>query len=185
MFGTGIGAYFPLFIYLLSIAGSLASLVRPAIGIWILTLILPLQGGRMRLIEYPFGSHVLQLLLLFVFIGVLLRGGSILPPKPMRKIIVALCAVTYISLWIGTALSHLVPLPFFTSFPNGDHTPFGYWFSFVQLPLLFVLVNSVVKDKRQMEFLLIAMMISFLWAMKNFYGKRRPARDHAVHRSAS
>ena len=170
MFGTGLGAYFPLLVYLLSIAGCFVSFVRPVVGIWVLTLILPLQGGRMRLLDYPLGSHVLQLLLLSVFFGVLFSGGSILPPKPMRKIIIALCAVTYISLWIGTALSHAVPIPFFTSFPNGDHTPFGYWFNFMHLPLLFILVNSVVKDKRQMEFLLIAMMISFLWAMKNFYG---------------
>jgi putative inorganic carbon (HCO3(-)) transporter len=170
MFGTGVGEYFPLFLYLLSIAGCMASFIRPAIGVWILTLILPLQGGRMRLFDYPLGSHILQLLLLCVFIGVLLNFGSILPPKPMRKIIIALCAVTYISLWIGAALSPVVPFPFLTSLPNGDHTPFGYWFNFMNLPLLFVLVNSVVKDKRQMEFLLLAMMISFLWAMKNFYG---------------
>jgi O-antigen ligase len=148
----------------------MASFVRPVIGIWILTLILPLQSGRMHLLDYPLGSHVLQLLLLSVFFGVLINGGSILPPKPMRKIIITLCAVMYISLWIGTALSRAVPVPFLTSFPNGDHTPFGYWINFMQLPLLFILVNSVVKDKRQMEFLLIAMMISFLWSMKNFHG---------------
>jgi hypothetical protein len=170
MLGTGLGSYIPMLVYLLSIAGCLASFVRPAIGIWILTLILPLQSGRMHLLNYPLGSHVLQLLLLCVFIGVLLNGGSILPPKPMRKIVIALCAILYISLWIGTALSRAVPLPFFTSFSNGDHTPFGYWFTFMHLPLLFILVTSVVKDKRQMEFLLFAMMISFLWAVKNFYG---------------
>jgi hypothetical protein len=170
MFGTGLGAFFPLVLYLLSIAGCMASFLRPAIGIWILALILPLQGGRMRLLEFPLGAHILQLLLLCVFFGVLIKGGSILPPKPMRKTIITLCAVTYISLWIGAGLSHAVPIPFFTSFPNGDHTPFGYWFTFMHLPLLFILVNSVVKDKRQMEFLLFAMMISFLWAMKNFYG---------------
>jgi putative inorganic carbon (HCO3(-)) transporter len=170
MFGTGLGAFFPLVLYLLSIAGCMASVVRPAIGIWILALILPLQGGRMRLLEFPLGAHILQLLLLCVFFGVLIKGGSILPPRPMRKTIITLCAVTYISLWIGAGLSHAVPIPFFTSFPNGDHTPFGYWFTFMHLPLLFILVNSVVKDKRQMEFLLFAMMISFLWAMKNFYG---------------
>jgi hypothetical protein len=170
MFGTGLGAFFPLVLYLLSIAGCMASFLRPAIGIWILALILPLQGGRMRLLEFPLGAHILQLLLLCVFFGVLIKGGSILPPRPMRKTIITLCAVTYISLWIGAGLSHAVPIPFFTSFPNGDHTPFGYWFTFMHLPLLFILVNSVVKDKRQMEFLLFAMMISFLWAMKNFYG---------------
>lgn len=170
MLGTGLGAYFPLALYLLSIAGCMASFVRPAIGVWILALILPLQGGRMRMLDFPLGGHILQLLLLCVFFGVLINGGSILPPKPMRKIVIALCAVTYISLWIGTGLSRAVPLPFLASFPNGDHTPFGYWITFMHLPLLFILVNSVVKDKRQMEFLLLAMMISFLWAMKNFYG---------------
>jgi hypothetical protein len=170
MLGTGLGAYLPLLIYLASMAGCVASLFRPAIGIWILALILPLQGGRMRLLDYPLGAHVLQLLLLFVFIGVLLKGGSIWPPKPMRKIVIALCALTYVSLWIGAALSRAVPFPFLTSLPNGDHTPFGYWITFMHLPLLFILVNSVVKDKRQMQFLLFAMMISFLWVMKNFYG---------------
>lgn len=169
MFGTGLGVYSSLILYVVSLAGCMASLVRPTIGIWILTLIFPLQSGRMHLLDYPLGSRVLQLLLLSVFFGVLLNAGSILPPKPMRKTIIALCAVTYISLWIGAVLSPDVPIPFATSTANGD-TPFGYWIDFIHLPVLFLLVSSVVKSKREMQLLLFVMMISFLWSMKNFYG---------------
>lgn len=170
MFGTGLGAYFPILLYLTSLAGAMVSLVRPVVGIWILTLILPLQGGRFRLFEYPLGARLLELLLLGVTIGVVMNGGSILPPKPMRKVIVLLCVITYASLWIGAFLLPTVPFPFFTSNPDGSHTPFGYWFQFMHLPVLFVLVSATIKDKRQMQFLMLAMMISFLWATKNFYG---------------
>lgn len=170
MFGTGLGVYFPILLYLLSLAGCMVSLIRPVVGIWILTLILPLQGGRMRLLEYPLGSRVLQLLLLSVLIGVIMNGGSIVPPKRMRKVVVALCVITYVSLWLGAFMLPTVPFPFFTSTDDGGHTPFGYWFTFMHMPLLFVLVNSTIKDKKQMQLLLFAMMISFLWTMKNFYG---------------
>lgn len=171
MFGTGLGAYFPLLLYLMCIAGCLVSFVRPVIGVWVLVLILPLHGGRMRLLDYPLGGRVLQLLLLAVFIGVFIsQGKPPFPPKPLRKIIIALCLVTYVSLWIGAFLLPSVPFPFLTSTPDGGHTPFGYWFVFMHMPVLFVLVNSVVTDKRQMQLLLLAMMVSFLWTMKNFYG---------------
>jgi len=170
MFGTGLGVYFPLLLYLASIAGCVVSLMRPFVGVAILTLILPLQSGRMHILDYPLGSRVLELLLFSVMIGVLLSAGSILPPKPMRKTIIALCAITYVSLWVGAALSPAVPIPFLTSTAVGNHTPFGFWINFMHLPVLFVLVNSTVKDKRQMQILLLVMMVSFLWSVKNFYG---------------
>ena len=169
MFGTGLGVFLPLLVYLAAIGGSVASLMRPSIGVYILALIIPLQSGRMRVIQYPLGSHILELILLCVLIGVLLHGQSVFPPKPMRKVIIALCLVTYVSLWIGALLSPLVPLPLRTSI--GDtHTPFGYWISFMHMPLLFVAVCAVIREKRQMYLLLFIMMIAFLWNVKNFYG---------------
>ena len=170
MFGTGIGAFFPLMVYLLAIIGSIVSIVRPIVGVMILALILPLQSGRYRLLEYPLGSRVLILLLLFTAIGVMMnRGYSIFPPKPMRLIVTALCVVTYLSLWIGPALLSSIPWPIETSTMVGRYTPFGNWIMYMHLPALFVLVCATVKDKRQMQVLLLVMMIGFLWNMKSFY----------------
>jgi putative inorganic carbon (HCO3(-)) transporter len=170
MFGTGLGAFFPLILYFGSIVACAVSLSRPIIGIYVLALILPLQGGRMHLINYPLGSRVLELLLVSVLIGVILKRGSILPPKRLRPVVIALCVITYVSLWIGPLLLSDVPWPVYTSTADGLHTPFGYWINFMHMPVLFALVYSTVKDKRQMQILLLVMMVAFLWNVKNFYG---------------
>lgn len=170
MLGTGLGVFFPLIVYLLAIIGSLVSLMRPIVGVMVLALILPLQSGRYRLLEYPLGSRVVLLLLLCSAIGVLLsRDSSIFPPKPMRIIVVALCIVTYLSIWVGPVLLSSVPWPIQTTTLSGHATPFGNWFIYMHLPALFVLVCATVKDKRQMHILLLVMMIGFLWNMKSFY----------------
>src|SRR5215472_13334265 len=148
MFGTGLGHFFPILVYLVSVFGAILSIARPITGVYILALILPLQGGRMRVVEYPLGAHILELLLLGIFIGLVMKGESILPPKPVRLVVLALCGVTYLTLWIGPALMPAVPWPVHTSDETGMHTPFGYWVMFMHMPAVLVAVCATVKKKQ-------------------------------------
>lgn len=170
MFGTGLGHYLPLFLYLVCIAGSIACMIQPRYGVYILAFILPLNNARMRLTDYPLGGHVVDLILLGVIAGAIFSNQSLFPPKQLRGTIAALCVVLYVSLWVGGALSPVVPLPIRTGFPDGSHTPFGYWLLFMRLPAMYVAVCASIKNRRQMEILLFVMMLAFLWNAKNFYG---------------
>ena len=170
MLGLGLGAYLPLFVYLVAVAVVAVSFSRPIVGIATLALLLPMHGARYRMIDYPLGIHIPKLLLIAILIGVIFNRGSIFPPKPMRIPIIALCTVTYISLWVGMAMNSSVPLPFFLNAPGLTHTPFSSWLDFMHMPLLFILACATVQTKRQMQVILFFMMVAFLWNVKNFYG---------------
>lgn len=170
MFGTGLGQYFPILLYICVLVGSIVSLSHPRFGVYVLALILPLQGGRTRIMEYPFGNHALDLLFAGVIFGLLLWKHSMAPPRQMRGLIIGLCAITYLTLWLAPVLSGSIPLPIRTGMPNGATAPFGSWIRFMHLPLMYIAVCASIRNKRQMQILLLVMMVAFLWNAKNFYG---------------
>jgi O-antigen ligase len=147
------------------------AVVRPAVAVYFLTLIMPLESARVKLFDYPLGSRVVYLLMACTIIGILINRGSIMPPKLMRLRIAGLCITSFFSLWVGYMLLPSVPFPLATaSILESSRTPFSYWLSFMQLPMLFVLVCAAIKDKRQVYILLLVMMLAFLWNAKNFHG---------------
>jgi putative inorganic carbon (hco3(-)) transporter len=165
MLGLGLGAYLPAVLYLVILFTTLASLVRPRAGLYLMALIIPLHSGRMKMFEYPFGDHVVELLLLGVLIGAILQGKSPLARGPFRNHVIGLVVATYISLWVGPMLNSAVPLPL--SFSSG--TTFGNWILYARMPLLFLLVSVLIVDKKQMRTMLLFMMVSLLWINRGFY----------------
>lgn len=161
--GTGLGVFLPIIVYIACVVGTVAAMVRPELGLYLIALILPLAYARGRLFDYPFGDHVLELLLLGVMIGVVLSGKQLLPQVRFRRTLVLLGITSYISLWIGPILNPGVPWPIFL----GD-SPFGNWVLFMRIPLLFLLTFSAITTKRQMQILLVCMLISFMWVGKGF-----------------
>jgi hypothetical protein len=172
MFHTGLGVHLPLYTYIAVLLGCCLSFARPVWGMYVLALILPLQSGRFRIREFPLGNRAIELLIIAIIIGLLVSGRSFFPPKQLRLRIGLLCLAMYFSLWIGPALRSDVPWPIAITAADGFHTPFGYWYMFMHLPVLFLLVCATVKDKRQMQILLFCMMIAFLWVSKDFYGNQ-------------
>lgn len=170
MFGTGLGVYLPLALYIVICVGSLLAFIRPAVAVYILAVILPLQSARNKIAEMPMGGRLIYVLLFCAIIGVIINSKSLVPPKPLRIRIAALLIISYISIWVGYTLRSDVPFPLFTAALADGRTPFSYFVSFMQLPVLYLLVNATIKDKRQVYILLLAMMFAFLWNVKNFHG---------------
>lgn len=164
MFGTGFGVYLPLALYIAILVGTLGSIVwRPMLGIYLLAVVMPLQDSRYKLYDYPLGDHVLELLLLGVTIGLLLRGQSILPRVRFRILVLMIVALCYVTLWIGPMLASNVPLPL-----ELGESPFGHWILYVRMFLLYLLVCSAIVTKRQFRILLLCMLLAFLWVNKGF-----------------
>lgn len=161
--GTGLGVYLPIVVYLACIVGTFVSMARPAIGIYLLALILPLTYARHRLFEYPFGDHTIELLLLGVLIGVLVNRQGVLNNIRGRNILLAMAVTSYVSLWIAPLLNDTVPWP--VSF--GD-SPFAQWVLYMRIPLIFLLTYAAIDTKPRMQLLLLCMLVSFLWVGKGF-----------------
>ena len=88
MFGTGLGAYIPIAIYVCVLSTCLISLFwRPEFGIYVAVGLLPLETTREHLRAYPLGEHVIYLLLISVLVGCLFHYGSIHVRTPLNKII--------------------------------------------------------------------------------------------------
>lgn len=171
--GTGLGVYLPIVVYIACLIGMLASLFRPAIGLYLTALILPLAYARGRLFDYPFGDHVIELLLLGIIIGLLLTGQPLLPNIPFRRTILLIGFTSYLSLWLGPVFNSAVPWPL-----TLGESPFGHWILYMRIPLLLLLTYSAIGTRAQVQILLVCMLVSFLWVGKGF-------RQNIKHRDTS
>lgn len=171
--GTGLGVFLPIVVYLACVVGTVASMIRPELGLYLIALILPLAFARGKLYEYPFGDHVLELLLLGVMIGVVLTGKQLLPNVRFRRTLILILLTSYLSLWIGPVLNPAVPWPV-----SLGESPFAHWVLFARIPLLFFVTFAAITTKRQMQILLVCLLISFMWVGKGF-------RQNVAHRDTS
>ncbi|NWF84005.1 MAG: O-antigen ligase family protein [Bryobacteraceae bacterium] len=171
--GTGLGTFLPIIVYVACVAGTVASFLRPELGLYLIALILPLAHARSRLFDYPLGNHVLELIILGMMVGCILTGKPLLPQVRFRRTLILIIITSYISLWIGPVLNPIVPWPI----TMGD-SPFGHWILFVRIPILFLLTFSLITTQRQMQILLLCLLVSFLWVGKSF-------RQNVGHRDTS
>lgn len=161
----GLSFLIPLVLYASAIVVFLASVFwRPEIGIYYLVPLFPLQTVRYKILDFPLGSKLIDIILLGVVIGVLVRREFKLVPKTQLNKLLALFALfLYVSLWRG-ALFLDTELPFWI-----DNPRFSTWKNYMVLPLVFILVVSVIKEIRQIKILVLLMCVSALLANKSFY----------------
>jgi len=157
MLGLGLGAYIPLAIYLCVLGTCLVSLFwRPEIGIYVAVGLLPLETTREHLQPYPLGEHIIYLLLISVLVGCLFRYGSINVRTPLNKVIFIFAIVSYVSLWRG-AFYLSANAPLWTNDPR-----FSAWKDLMAMPLLFLASAYAIRSKRQMQIVVLIILISFL-----------------------
>lgn len=153
-FNTGLGAIIPLMLYVGVLVASLLAMVwRPIIGLYVLTLLIPLQTTREKLQQFPAGDHIIYILILSIIIGGLLGRGAKVPKNPLNGMIVALFIVTYISLWHGS---------FYLNFPAPLHMDrrMTLWANLAFMPVLYFATLYAVKNEKQMKLLLAIMCVS-------------------------
>ncbi|QEE28611.1 O-antigen ligase family protein [Terriglobus albidus] len=133
------------------VLGALLTLAwRSEIGIYILSVLLPLQTTRYHLHAFPLGSNIVDILLLCVFIGTVIRPPSKLAYRPRIAIFLVCIAIFYfLSLWRGAFyLGGELPIWF------SDHRLVDYK-NFIVMPLLAFAVVRAIRTKRQIVTIII------------------------------
>lgn len=157
---TGIA---PTALYFGAVAAFFGSIFwRPALGIYFLVPLFPLQTIRLRAQDMPLGNKLIDLLLLGVLLGALFRPQFKFK-TPLNVLLGIYTVYLYISLWSGSLYLH-------TNYPISIDDPrFSTWKNYVVMPLLFVLVTAVIRDVRQIRILLLCICISAFLADRSFY----------------
>src|SRR5258708_39164282 len=108
----GLEQYVPLALYLGAIVAFLLSMFwRPQAGLYFLIPLLPLQTIRYRIVDFPLGNKLIDLLLLGVILGALFRGGYRFTKKPMNNLVIFFVIFRYAEIgrwWFF--LNSVVPL---------------------------------------------------------------------------
>jgi len=159
----GLEGILPLTLYIGMFAAFLASVFwRPAIGLYLLVLTLPLQTGRYRLHEFFLGAQFLDILLLGTILGMMVKRQEVIPKTPWTKFFLVLAIFYYISLWEGAFFMD-VPLPIWIT-----DTRFSEWKNYVEMFLLALVVASVIKEKSEIRNLIIVMCFSVLVVNRSY-----------------
>lgn len=159
----GVESILPLTLYVGMFAAFLASVFwRPAIGLYLFVLTLPLQTGRYKLHDFFLGAQFLDILLLGTILGLLVKRQEVIPKNPWRKFFLVLAVFYYISLWEGSFFTD-VPLPIWIT-----DTRFSEWKNYVEMFLLAMVVPSVIKEKWEIRNLIIVMCLSVLVVNRSY-----------------
>jgi putative inorganic carbon (hco3(-)) transporter len=164
MIHFGLETYAPLVLYIGMFATFLASVFwRPACGIYLLALTLPLQTGRYLLQPFPLGAQFVDILLLGTILGLLLQKKPVVPKTNINWFLALFAVFCYLSLWEGSFFVN-APLPLWIT-----DVRFSVWKNYVEMFLLALVVASAIKEKRQVQILLGLMVISVLLVNRSYY----------------
>ena len=152
-------------------SGILTLLWKSEVGIYALTLLLPLQTTRYHLHAFPLGANMVDLLIICVFIGSFIRR---LPPLRgsaiVMKFLVLLGAFYYLSLWRGAFyLGGSMPLWF------NDERLVDYK-NFIVMFVLALAVTMVIRTRRQIAIILALTCVTAL-AVDYSYLKSSAGRE--------
>lgn len=151
LYGTGILAFF------------LSIFWKPIIGVYYLIPLIPLQTVRYELIEFPLGQSVVDIILLGVVLGLLVRNQQIFLTTPWNSILRVYCFYTFISLCLGAFYLHR-PLPLLPNDPR-----LADWKNYMVMPLLVFVVAAVINEKREIRIILWLMFVAVLVLNRGFW----------------
>ena len=149
-------------LYAVAIAACLLGLLRPAISVYFLVLLVPLQTTRYKLHDFPFGSKLVDFLLLSAIIGCLIKGWSFVPSR-LNRLLILVGLFCYASLWRGVFfLDCAWPV-------SPDDLRLQAWKNYMLMPLMFFVVVMAIREARQIKFVLAAMCASSLYVAQSFF----------------
>jgi putative inorganic carbon (HCO3(-)) transporter len=163
--GSGLGHLFPLLLYVAAIAAGLLSIAwRPQIGLYFLVFLLPLQTTRYKLRDLPWGNKLVDVLLLCVIIGLVLRSrGRLIPKTPLNRPLAVLATLFYVALWRGSFyLNVSFPLSF-------DDPRVSNFKNYMVMPLLFLIVVAAIREIKQIKILVLLMALSTILVDVSFW----------------
>lgn len=167
--GLGLTKIMPVVVYFLAMTVVVVTVVwRIEVGMFFFVPFIPQQSLLDAMKKYPLGKDFVDLLLLAMLIRWYLdvrKAKSEDPknlrpfflPTPFNKWIVLLVIYTYLGLWFGS-LYLGIPAPLGFSNPR-----FMVWKNFMVLPLIFLVIVNNVKNRQQIQILVLLMTASMLF----------------------
>lgn len=164
---TGLEGIVPNLLWIVEISFFFLSIFKePALGIYVLIPLLPLESVRYRLHGYILGAQYVDVLLLGVILGLRRRGLPVFPETPIRKLLFLYIAFTYLAMVRGSFfLDTSLPIWF------SDRRVSDWKNAVVDLSLMFLVSTSAIRTMKQMKYLLTAMCVGVLLLVKNFHGE--------------
>jgi O-antigen ligase len=133
------------------------SFKRPEVGVYYLTLILPLQTLRYQLQGYLLGAQIVDLVLFGVLIGLWINGRLELSTFSMRGILLLVSVYSYLSLWWGSYFLGC-GMPISLADPR-----FAVWREWAEFGVICALTFAAIKTVKQIQTVLFLMsMTAFL-----------------------
>ncbi|HZE80085.1 MAG TPA: O-antigen ligase family protein, partial [Candidatus Polarisedimenticolia bacterium] len=161
----GLEQYVPMTLYIGAIVAFLLSLFwRPQAGLYFLIPLLPLQTIRYRILDFPLGNKLIDMLLLGVVLGAIFKGGFRFAKTPMNKLLILFGVFCYVQLWRGAFFLNSA-MPLSISDPR-----FSNWKNYMVMFIIFAVVVSLIKDVKQIKIIVVLMCLSVLAVDKGFYG---------------
>src|SRR5882757_4457355 len=161
----GLEQYVPLTLYIGAIVAFLLSLFwKPQAGLYFLIPLLPLQTIRYRILDFPLGNKLIDMLLLGVVLGAIFKGGFRFAKTPMNKLLILFGVFCYVQLWRGAFFLNS-EMPLSISDPR-----FSNWKNYMVMFFIFAVVVSVIKDVKQIKIIVVLICLSVLVVDKGFYG---------------
>jgi len=161
----GLAGLVPLAMYVGAIVAFVLSVFgRPQAGLYYLIPLLPMQVYRYMLHDLFWGEKLVDVLLLGVVIG-LLRSGErpAFLRTPLNKFLVGFGIFLYIMLWRGSFYLD-ADLPISPADPR-----FSDWKNFMVLPIIFIVVASAIRTRKQILIVLALMTLSVIAVNRGFY----------------
>jgi O-antigen ligase len=156
------------------IGGLLAAAVvsisgRVYLALAFLMFMAPLQNVLEKLHRFPMGDDFIDIILLVMLIGWVLRASSrgekIVEWTPLNKVMVVMVVFTFLGLWQGSLMLGL-PLPL-----NPTDMRVQMWKNYIIFPLLFFIAVNNVRTEKEIRVVCLA-MIAALFVTEFYTGKQ-------------
>jgi O-antigen ligase len=167
-FGWGLSQLVgPIIFYTFVPAFLLTLFYRVEIGIFFLVPFLPLQNVLNYANDFPLGKDINDLMMLAMIIRWIYdkrkNGEKIFTPAAVNWPIVFIILWTFVALWRGAQYLGF-PAPAEASDPR-----VMAWKNLLMLPVLYFIIVNNIKNRRQVEILLVLMCLSMIVLFRNFY----------------
>ncbi|MEC4685150.1 MAG: O-antigen ligase family protein [Nitrospirota bacterium] len=165
MLGLGLTKYIPLFAYIICVVCFILTIFyKTEIGLYLVTLLIPLQNLMDKLQVFPFGKDIMDIFMLaFLSIIIISKKENSLDDKFVNRAIMLLIFTSYSALWVGSFKFGL-PYPI-----SVNDEQFVAWKNFIMLPLLYFVTLNIVENKKQIMILIWIMVIALILMDVNFY----------------
>lgn len=131
-------------------------------GLFVLVVLIPMANVRYKLLDYPFGKDLIDIILFSVLAGLYINKQGILRSQN-SLFLIGFILINYISLWNASLLFDL-PLPLTT-----ENELLRDWKNYVEMIFLYFLTIGAIQEEKQQKTMIILIAVSILFlAVREF-----------------